>query len=310
MRPVLFAAIATLLVPSMALASYKVSSTKKDSGREDRWGVANALDSDKSTCWQVDPESEQKGEWIEIGVPASEVDKVKLMVGWNQNKTTFTDYARIKSVRVEVYTDDGEKRVLEHTANLEDKMGYQEIDLPDTAVGGEMSGGKVRLIVTDIYPGQDYPNLAVSEVAIVLKEKFDADATMTSPPPAIEGREAEKMIDGSTKTYWSSPPGQKSAEFTISPTDTGFGLSSIGILPGPSNVARPKKIEVSVANTTTVYELQNTSKMQFFTLPTIVGYTGSAWGDVGIKILETHESSSDSVGIAEIKLKATIYSAL
>ena len=302
MRPVLFVAIASLLFPSMALAGYKVSSAKKESGRQDRWGAASAIDSDKSTCWQVDPESEQKGEWIEIDVPASEVDKVKLMVGWNKDKTTFADYARIKSVRVEVFTEDGEKRVLEHSANLEDKMGFQEIDLPDTAVGGEMSGGKVRLIVTDFYPGQDYPNLAVSEVVIVLKEKFDAEASLSSPPPAVQGHEAEKMLDNSTRTYWSSPPGAKDTEFVISPSDTGYGLSSIGILPGPSSLARPKKVEVNVANTTAVYELQNTAKMQFFTLPTIIGYTGSAWGDVGIKVLETHAgSSSDSVGIAEIK---------
>jgi hypothetical protein len=39
-----------------------------------------------------------------------------------------------------------------------------------------------------------------------------------------------------------------------------------------------------------------------------VGYTGSAWGEVKVKILETYpSSSSESVGIAEIKLKATNY---
>ena len=61
------------------------------------------------TCWQIDAESEQKGEWIEIDVPMSEVDKLSVAVGWNADKTSYTDYGRIKTVRVEVYTDDGEK---------------------------------------------------------------------------------------------------------------------------------------------------------------------------------------------------------
>ena len=48
--------------------------------------------------------------------------------------------------------------------------------------------------------------------------------------------------------------------------------------------------------------------MQFFTLPAVVGYTGSAWGEVVVKVLESYPgSSSDSVGIADIKLKATNY---
>ena len=137
------------------------------------------------TCWQIDAESEQKGEWIEIDVPMSEVDKLSVAVGWNADKTSYTDYGRIKTVRVEVYTDDGEKKVLEHNATLEDKMGMQEIDLPNTKVGSELSGGKVRLVITDIYPGQDYPNLAVSEVLVHLKE-MDASTTFTSPPPPLK----------------------------------------------------------------------------------------------------------------------------
>ena len=48
--------------------------------------------------------------------------------------------------------------------------------------------------------------------------------------------------------------------------------------------------------------------MQFFELPSIVGYTGSAWGSVTVKVLESYPgSSSDSVAITEVKLKATNY---
>jgi hypothetical protein len=305
MRSVLFAAAMTLILPTTALAGFRVSSTKTDSSKQDRWGASSAIDSDMNTCWQVDPESEQKGEFIEIDVPFGEVDKVSLTVGWNKDKTTFADYARMKSVRIEVYSEDGAKRVLEHKATLEDKMGIQEIDLPNTKVGSEMEGGKVKVVVEDIYPGQDYPNLAVSEVLVHLKE-MDATTTFSSPPPAIEKHAPEAMLDGSTRSYWASPPGGKDAEFTLEAS--GFGISSLGLFPGPRNMARPKKIEVHVANTTRIFEVADKAAMQFFQLPAIVGYTGSSWGEVKIKVLESYPgSSSDSVAISEIKLKATNY---
>ena len=305
MRSLVFAAALTLVLPTTAFAGFRVSSTKSDTGGQARRGASSAIDGDLKTCWQVDAESEQKGEWIEIDVPMSEIDKLSLAVGWNVDKTSFIDYARVKSVRIEIYTDDGEKKILEHKADLEDKMGLQEIDLPDTKVGSEMSGGKVRVVITDIYPGQDYPNLAVSEVLVQLKE-MESSTTLSSPPPAIEKHDGMAMLDGSTRTYWASPPGGKDAEFTLEAS--GFGLSSLGLLPGPSSMARPKKIEVHVANTSRVFNLENKGVMQFFSLPAVVGYTGSAWGEVKVKVLESYPgSSSDSIGIAEVKLKATNY---
>jgi hypothetical protein len=305
MRSILLFAAMSLVLPSTALAGFRVSTSKKDSSRQNNWGASSAIDGDMETCWQVDPESEQKGEWIEIDLPASEVDKLQLAVGWNKDKVRFQDYARIKSVRVELYTDDGEKQVLEHKATLEDKMGLQEIDLPNTKVGGEMSGGKVRVIITDFYPGQDYPNLAVSEVLVELKE-IDATTTLVSPPPAIEKHGPDSMLDENTRTWWASPASKEDRSFTLEAS--GFGISSLGILPGPKSMARPKKIAVTVSDNERIFELADSGKLQFFPLPSIVGYTGSAWGEVKVKILETYpSSSSESVGIAEIKLKATNY---
>ena len=168
-----------------------------------------------------------------------------------------------------------------------------------------MEGGRVKVVVEDFYPGQDYPNLAVSEVLVHLKE-MDATAALTSPPPSLEKHTAEMLLDGSTRTYWASPPGGKDAEFTLEAS--GFGISSLGIFPGPKTMARPKKIQVDVANTTRVYDVADKAAMQFFELPSIVGYTGSAWGSVTVKVLESYPgSSSDSVAITEVKLKATNY---
>jgi hypothetical protein len=138
-----------------------------------------------------------------------------------------------------------------------------------------------------------------------LKE-MEATSKMVSPPPSLAKHTAEAMMDESTRTYWASPPGGKDAEFTIEAS--GFGISSLGLFPGPRTGARPKKIEVSVANSVVNFDVADKAVMQFFMLPAIVGYTGSAWGEVKIKVLDSYPgSSSDSVGIAEIKLKATNY---
>jgi len=299
-----------ILLPLNAFAGFRVSSERKLSGKMNLHGAASAIDGDLKTCWQVDPESEQKGEWIEIDLPASEVDKISVVIGWAKSEVAYKDYARIKAARVEVYSgeDDGEKRLLEHTLQFEDKMEMQTIDLPDTKIGGEMFGGRVRLIITEIYPGQDYPNVAVSEVLVHLKE-MDASAAFVSPPAAIEKHDSMAMLDDNTRTYWASPPKGEGSEFSISAS--GFGVSSIGLLPGPKTMARPKKIEVTVSDNTQTFDVENKPTMQYFPLPAIVGYTGSAWGDVAVKILETYPgSSSDNVAISEVKLRATNYDGL
>ena len=65
MRSLLVASALLLCLPSTSLAGFRVSSTKTDSSRQDRWGANSAIDGDMKTCWQVDAESEQKGEWID-----------------------------------------------------------------------------------------------------------------------------------------------------------------------------------------------------------------------------------------------------
>lgn len=314
-RSLVFAA---LLIPAVASAGFRVSSFKKETKLgANTWNAASALDSHVESCWMVDPESENVGEWFELDLPRSEVDKLGLIVGWGKDESTFKDYARVKSAKVEIFGDTkaDDVKVGEATVTFEDKPGMQIVELPDTKVGGEITGGKLKITVTEVYPGEDYPNLAVSEILAVLKETdVPAGVTVIKTPPAeAPGHDAMMLLDGSPTTFWSAPAGE-SLEMEL--RAEGYGLSSVGILPAPLASTRPKTVEVTVndyAVTVSLPEPKAGEKLApvWVNLPSVVGYTGSAWGNLHVKVIDTWAPAKDpNVAIAEIKLRYTNYEAL
>lgn len=297
-----------LLVGTSAHAGFRVSSFKK-AGKSTEFAAGSAIDGDAKTAWQVDPESEQVGEWIEIDIPKSEVDKIAVQVGWEKSDETWKDYSRVKAMRVEVFNegDEGYERVSETTINLEDKKGLQVVDIADVAVGSELSAGKVRLTVTEFTKGEDYPGMAIGEVRVMLKE-MDAPASFVGDEPAAAaGKDAMKLMDGKSTSYFVSAEGEMPA-FTLEAS--GWGVSSLVLTNGPKPYARPKKIQVKCAGQTLTFDVADTSKAQSFMLPSVIGYTGSSWGEVEFSVLETYAGTKDGVAIGEIALKATNFDGL
>ena len=114
-----------------------------------------------------------------IELPKGEIDKIGIYPGWGKSEGTFADYARVKTLKVEVLCCI-DSTPMETVSTLEvtvqDAMEFQVIDVENVKLGNELFGGRIRLTVADTYSGQDYPNLAVSEVLIYLKE-FDVDGS-------------------------------------------------------------------------------------------------------------------------------------
>lgn len=306
--------VALLVVPAIAFAGFRASSFKKETRLgANYWNAASALDGKLETCWMVDPESENIGEWIEIDLPASEVDKLAMVVGWEKDAATFKDYARVKAVRVEAFgsAEDENARVLEHTITFEDKPGWQILDLPDTKVGSDMHGGRLRVTVTETYAGDDYPTIGVSEVLVHLKEG-DVPGTAikwkSEPSNSASGKDVGMMTDGNAKTFWQGTGGN--AEFEIA--GEGFGVSSFVLAQGPATSARPKTIEVTaneISKTVTLDDKPGVA--QSVLLPAVVGYTGSIWGGVRVKVVDTYPGKTDqNVAITEVGLKQTNYEGL
>lgn len=275
-----------------------------------KWNASAAIDGNPKTAWMLPGESEGKGEWIMIDGPdtISEAQKISMLVGYNLNDETFTDYARVKSISVEIYeyndsmdlVSTGRSKAIE----FEDKMEMQTFDL---GIGVESErGGKYKITVTDIYPGKDFPALAMSEVLLHLKD-FDVVTEIVETSGDDEGADALKMLDDSTKSYWS---GSSDAKITFEGIG-GASISRIALLPGPKSHARAKKIRLTTSGQVIEHTLPDSTKPTWVLVPSITGYTGSTWDSVHLEILETYPgSSSESIAISELDIRASSLSGL
>ena len=309
-RPLLTAVLTALLTAPLALVSadaeagFKASSFRKESRLGDNyWNAGSALDSNNETAWMVDPEQKNAGQWIELDTPSGEVDKVGLVVGFAKDDNTFGDYARVKKVRVEAWSVEGSKvtQVLETEASFEDKQEMQIIDIDNARMGGEFGGGRVRITVLEVYDGKDYPNLAVSEVRVFLKE-FPAETMQitTYPDDAEDGHGPNFLEDLKDTTWWASA-GSCEAKFEMKAS--GYGLSTVGIKSHKAPYARPKTVKLTANDFDITHTMKDNQDWQWLLLPTVAGYTGSAWGTITVEIVDCYEGEK-GVAISEVKMNA------
>lgn len=297
-----------LCVPALAYAGYEASSFKKeDKLGKNYWNAASALDAKMDTCWMMDPEQDNAGQWLSIDVPSGvDVDKLGAVIGWAKSDETFTDYARVKSAKVEIFNLAGATPVPLATADVvfEDKGGWQIVELPDTKIPAEGVGGRIRITVKEFFPGKDFPHLAISELRVQLKE-FAAPTFELSRPfdTETEANPGADALDENAKTFWAATG--PTANFAV--RAKGFGMSSLVLTAGPKTHARPKVVEVTANQSTITYTLEDQpGGTQSVILPYLSGYTGGAWGEVNVKILESYpgDVATNGVALAEVKVTA------
>ena len=312
-RPLATLAAAALLLPLAVQAAPEASSEKRES--RTTFGSAPhaltaALDGDPATAWMVDPEQSNEGSWIQLDVPRGKVDQVQLLVGWNKDEESWEDHARLKAGRLEVFTVDGTDKTLVHEQTFEvtDSKEMQTVDLPSPQVGGELSGGIIRLTVTEVFPGKDFQHLALGEF-LVLLEEFDAAAiTPESASSEAEGHPLAEATDGSSRTYWAAGADDEAPMLTVDPGR--YSASSVGLTVGVRGHARPKTIKLGQGGQERTYEVPNKSGTHWFLVPPVMGYNGSGFGSLEITVVDTWPDSGDGpVAISEIALKATALSA-
>ncbi len=294
-----------LLVPAVAFAGAKVSSYNKDARMGNNfWAAGSAIDGKAETAWLLPGESPMRGEWIEIDLPRAEIDKIAILPGFAKNDETFSDYGRVKTLRVDFYSQtDVEVITQVGTANITvaDKRELQVLDLPDTKVGGEMFGGKVKLSIVDFYPGADYPSVGISEVLLHLKE-FDAAVSLIEPSGESAGHEFTMASDTNPKTFWATAA--EGAGLTIK--SGSYGVSTVGFQAANKDYARPKTVELSSGNKKQITVLPDGTDMNWAQVPGANGFVGGAVADVVVKIIDTYPGAkSAELGVAEIKVKAT-----
>jgi len=290
---------------SQALAGATASDFRPESKRgANFWNAQSAIDGKPETAWMVPGNSKNSGEYILIEVPKATVDKIGMTVGFALSDETFQDYARVKSVKIEALQQNAALEMVPipgfQEVSFEDLSGYQIVDIEDIEITGEF--GHIKVTVTDVYPGRDYPNFAISEMLLYMGE-MDAAPVISGVSSESGGHISMDMVDDNTRTFWAGDI--DGAEITFGAS--GYTLSRVGIRPGPSSYARPKKVEITAVGRTHVQELPNTNTLHWIDIPAVYGYTGSAWGDVQLKILEVYPSTNPQVAISELDLKAVAY---
>ena len=310
MKAKVLAAALAFALPAIAIAGATASSFKKETRLgTNYWNAQATVDGKMETAWVVPGESPNLGEWIMLDLPKSKIDKIAIVGGWAKSDETWTDHPRVKKLKVDVLCcADSERYETTGTAEitLEDKPGWQTIDITDLAVGSELFGGRVRLSVVEVYPGADFPNVGISELNIYLTE-FDAKAELGEASGDLPDHMFPDIMDANPKTFWAAPA--EGARFTVSAS--GYGVSSVQIEAGPKDFARPKKVKVIANGREAISELPDKPGMQAALVPSVTGYTGSAWGDIAVEILEVYPGAkSQEVAIAEIKVKATNFEGL
>ncbi len=300
----LLASVVGLLVSFTALAGARQSAFKVDSTMgKNYYSGTSAIDGRLETSWMVPGESENKGEWVEIALPHGDLDKLAIIGGNASSEKAWSDFPRLKQVRVDIYSMDDEQnetQVGSQTLELADQAGWQVLDMTDVKVGEGMFGGRLRMTVTDIYVGQDFPNLAVAEFKAVLKE-FDMPTKLSDSSTAGAGHDSALMLDGDAKTFYTTAA--EGASFTLGNS----GLSQVGFVSAGKDYARVKKVEITCGTVTATTELADDIKggVVWAEVPAFNGYTGGAFGDPEVKILEVYTGTNAELGIAELKVRAT-----
>lgn len=305
MRSLVICAVLLSSFGGDAWAGAKVSAFQKDSKLgANHWNGAAAIDGKLNTAWMVPGESDNRGEWIDIDVPQGDVDKVSIFPGFAKTEETFADYPRLKKVRVDIFALDDDqvpKQVGTVTLDIADKAELQEFDIPDAKIAAGLFGGKVRFTVLEIHDGADYPNLALGEVLVHLKE-FEANVGLGEVSGESPGKGKDLMRDGNPKTAWAAP----GTSGSITLTTNGFGLSSVGFVGAGKEYGRVKTVEITAGGLTTKSELLDKPDAQWARVPAFNGYTGGAFGgEIEVKILETWPGTKPELGISEIKARAT-----
>jgi hypothetical protein len=299
MRPLI---VLALLLPATAWAGAKVSAFQKGKADANAYNGAAAIDGKLDTMWMVPSESDNKGEWLEIDLPQGEVDKFAIFPGNNKNDEAWGDYPRIKKVRVDVFALDDQQtpqQVGTGTFDVADKREMQVFDLPDAKIAAGLFGGKARVTILDVYDGEDFPNAAVTEVLIYLKE-FEAVPKVTEVSAGQD--KSANLLDQNPKTAWTAPVGETTMKFSMN----GFGVSSIGFQPVGKDYARPKTVEITVGALTRKTVLADSVKdAQFAEVPGFNGFNGGAFGELEVKIVDVYPGTKPEIGIAELKPKAT-----
>ena len=139
--------------PVLLAARATASSTLQGSGTTS-YDPANLVDGDPETAWNEGSRGDGVGEWVELTLAApADVTRVLLWNGYQKGEQ-FPQNGRVRQLRI-----DAGERTFE--VELLDVEGPQAVNLPQP-----VRAQRVRLTIDDVYVGDRYPDVALSEIEV------------------------------------------------------------------------------------------------------------------------------------------------
>lgn len=289
-----------LAIPAVALAGASASNFRKGdrSVGENYWNANSTIDNKMETAWMVPGESPNMGEWIMIDAPKGTLEGIRIVNGWAKDEASWADHPRVKGLRVDVLCCTGDPQMSTQgtkTVAVEDTMEWQTLPV-GLDIGNEYFGGKVKIFVTEIYEGKDFPNLAISELRLQMKE-FDGPSAY-NPSGASEeanGTMLLDLMDEDNKTTWQAT--SAGAKFSLEPN--GVGPSSLRWVHAKDKTFdRAKVVKVTINQMSVTTEVPNKDGQHFVEIPAPFGYNGSGFGDVEVEVVEVYPGTSNAGTLA------------
>jgi hypothetical protein len=177
-----------------------------------------AIDGMPDTAWGFAADAYDK--WLQIGVRGNRsLREIRILPGRNDTPTSFTEYARPKTLIVSL--SDGTSREF----TLQDEPSLQRLAISGTAKS-------VLIGFKDVYPGIKSDDIYISEIDLgnAPAPKFDSFANMmaggtpptTEPPSGVQA----STTSGAATTIVSSGPSSTSGTTLVSATTTVTGSTA------------------------------------------------------------------------------------
>lgn len=171
--------IRELSIPDDCIESIRVSSTLDPQGSSD-YSISNLLDMDFTTAWVEGSGGDGTGEWIEIDLGGFSVAYIGILNGYTKDENTYFGNSRVREVGYELTYDQEESsysyfsgdvgEIVDLTdtpwTEFDDNNFYQFVQTIYSS-GMEKPIKKIRLEILDVYPGDDYDDLCITELIIL-----------------------------------------------------------------------------------------------------------------------------------------------
>lgn len=131
---------------------------------EENYHPNYAADDNPATAWVEGDGGNGRGERLRLElstVPKARAVHVSIRNGYQKSEKLLAANAAVKTARITVY--DGTNFVAEQEVQLTRTMGWQEVVVP---VEGKGHFNAVQIEVEDVFPGEKYADLCISDVAV------------------------------------------------------------------------------------------------------------------------------------------------